>query len=79
MVIGKIPFFLILFFILTIPLVTPRLIWIVRSRKTFGVMGFEGRGTAGEQIPNPGVVPWGSGLLLTLKSPYIRLWSIHPN
>jgi hypothetical protein len=147
MVIGKIPFFLILFFILTIPLVTPRLIWIARSRKTFGVMGFEGRGTAGEQIPitysnlyyevggarvwftapprlgykegdpvpvryfradarvdnliglwgdvlvyggipellllifflHPGVVPWGSGLLLTLKSPYIRLWSIHPN
>jgi len=147
MVIGKIPFFLILFFSLTIPLVAPRLIWIARSRKTIGVMGFEGRGTAGEQIPltysnlyyivggarvwftappglgykegdpvpirylradarvdsliglwgdvlvyggipelfllifflHPKVVPWGSGLLLTLKSPYIRLWSIHPN
>ena len=28
---------------------------------------------------HPEVVPWGSGLLLTRKSPYIRLWSIHPN
>jgi hypothetical protein len=150
MVIGKIPFFLILFLSLTVPLVTPRLIWIARSRKTMGVMGFEGRGTAGEQIPltysnlyyvvggarvwftappgigykegdpvpvrylparvldarvdtliglwgdiivyggipafillifflHPEVVPWGSGLLLTGKSPYIRLWSTHPN
>jgi hypothetical protein len=147
MVIGKIPFFLSLWLSLTIPLVTPRLVWIVRSRKTMGVMGFEGRGTAGEQIPltysnlyymaggervwftgppglgykrgdpvpvrylradarvdsliglwgdilvyggiptfillicfiHPDVVPRGSGLLLTLKSPYIRLWSTHPN
>jgi hypothetical protein len=28
---------------------------------------------------HPDVVPRGSGLLLTLKSPYIRLWSTHPN
>jgi hypothetical protein len=150
MLIGKIPFFLILFLILTIPLVTPRLIWIARSRTAVGRMGFEGRGTAGEPIPltysnlyyqpvkeriwftappgmgykegdrvpvrylpasmtdarvdsfiglwgdilvyggipafillicfvHPEVVPWNSRLLLTLKSPYIRLWSIHPN
>jgi hypothetical protein len=147
MIIGKIPFFLILFSLIAIPLVAPRLIWIAGSRKTMGVMGFEGRGTAGEQIPltysnlyyeeggqrvwltgppglgykegdsvpvrylradarvdsliglwgdilvyggiptfillifflHPDVVPWGSGLLLTRKSPYIRLWSIRPN
>jgi hypothetical protein len=150
MIIGRTPFFLILFSMIAIPLVAPRLIWIVRSRKTVGIMGFESRGTAGEQIPltysnlyylaggervwftappglgykegdpvpvrylpatvtdarvdnliglwgdilvyggipelfllifflHPKVVPRGSGLLLTLKSPYIRLWSIHPN
>ena len=50
MVIGKIPFFLILFFLIAIPLLAPRLIWLARSRATVGVMGFEGRGTAGEQI-----------------------------
>jgi hypothetical protein len=150
MLIGKIPFFLILFSLIAIPLVVPRLIWLACSRRAVAVMGFEGRGTAGEQIPltysnlyyqpgkeriwftappglgykegdsvpvrylpasvtdarvdsciglwgdilvyggipefilliaflHPEVVPWGSRLLLTLKRPYIRLWSIHPN
>jgi hypothetical protein len=150
MIIGKTPFFLILFFLIAVPMITPRLIWLARSRTAVGVMGFEGRGTAGEQIQltysyfyfqpgkeriwftappgldykegdsvpvrylpaevtnarvdcliglwgdilvyggipelivliaffHPEVVPRGSGLLLTLKSPYIRLWSIHPN
>ncbi len=148
MIIGKIPFFLILFFLIAIPLLTLRLIWLARSRTAVGVMGFEGRGTAGEQIPltysnlhyqpgkeriwftappglgyregdpvpvrylpasetdarvdsfiglwgdilvyggipefillicflHPELVPWGSRLRLTLKRPYIRLWSIH--
>jgi hypothetical protein len=160
MIIGKIPLFLILFSLVAIPLVAPRLIWIAGSRKKMAVMGFEGRGTAGEPIPltysnlyfeegglqvwftappglgykegdpvpvrylraaksegrvrdggapdarvdsliglwgdilvyggiptfillilflHPDVVPWGSRLLLTRKSPYIRLWSIRPN
>jgi hypothetical protein len=150
MIIGKIPFFLILFLILLIPTLAPRVIWLARSRATMGTMGFEGHGTAGEQIQltntyiyyhlrnericfksipglgyregdpvpvrylpadlndarvntflgvwgdllvfagipalillisflHPDVVPWGSRLRLTLKRPYIRLWSTHPN
>lgn len=150
MIIGKTPFFLILFSLIAIPLLAPRLIWLARSRTAVGVMGFDGRGTAGEQIQltysniyyqpdkeriwftgppglgyqegdpvpvrylpanvtdvrvnsliglwgdilvyggipelilllaflHPEVVPRGSGLLLTRKRPYIRLWSIHPN
>lgn len=51
MTIGKIPFFLTLFLIIAMPFVVPRLIWIARSRTLIGVMGFQGRGTAGEQIP----------------------------
>jgi hypothetical protein len=50
MIIGKVPFFLVVFFLIAIPLLAPRLIWLARSRATVGVMGFEGRGTAGEQI-----------------------------
>jgi hypothetical protein len=50
MVISKTPFFLMLFGLIVVPLVVPRLIWLVRSRPTLGVMGFEGRGTAGDQI-----------------------------
>ena len=51
MTIGKIPFFLTLFLVIAIPFVLPRLAWIARSRTMMGVMGFQGRGTAGEQIP----------------------------
>jgi hypothetical protein len=51
MTIGKIPFFLTIFLLLAIPFVVPRLIWLARSRTITGVMGFEGRGTAGEQFP----------------------------
>jgi len=150
MIIGKTPFFLSLFLLIAVPLITPRLVWLARSRAMTGVMGFEGRGTAGEQIQltyafiyfqpgkeriwftappglgykkddsvpvrylpaevtnaridcliglwgdilvyggipeiillicflHPEVVPRGSALQLTLKSPYIRLWSIHRN
>lgn len=136
--------------VIAVPFVLPRLIWLAGSQPAVGWMGFEGRGTAGEQmgltysyvyyrpdrdtiwfaasggsaykhgdrvpvrfqthafgdakinsflgiwgdilvyggIPefillicmmHPKMVPWGSKLRLTLKSPYIRLWSIHPN
>ena len=50
MTIGKFPFFLILFFLIGIPMVAPRLIWLARSRTVKGIMGFAGRGTVGEQL-----------------------------
>jgi hypothetical protein len=50
MVFRKTPFFLLLFGLIVVPIIVPRLIWLTRSRKTVGVMGFEGRGTAGDQI-----------------------------
>jgi len=150
MIIGKTPFFVCLFVLIATPFVVPRLVWLTRSHLTMGIMGFEGRGTAGEQISltysyvyyrpgrdtiwfaassglpykhgdrvpvrfevsavadarvdnfvgiwgdvlvyggipelillifllHPQVVPRGSKLRLTLKSPYIRIWSTHPN
>lgn len=150
MTIRKIPFFVFLSLVIAIPFVVPRLIWLARSKPAVGWMGFEGRGTAGEQIglsysyvyyrpdrdtiwfaapsglgyqhgdPVPiryetgrvtdakvnscmgiwgdilvyggipelillicmlhqKMVPWGPSLRLTLKSPYIRIWSTHPN
>jgi hypothetical protein len=148
MLIGRNPFFLTLFLGLTIPLVTPRLIWLAHSRRATGWFGYESSGTAGDMLSHshiyfqlggnniwfigpgglkrktddpmpvrylpsevtnariddffglwgdllvyggipelillfaflhPEVVPRNSRLLLTLKSPYIRLWSIHPN
>ena len=148
MIISKIPFFLVLFFSLTIPMVAPRLIWIAETRRTTGWMDYEGAASAGDMLSyshiyyrvgrktiwfnatgglkrkhdepmpvrylpddltnarigdflglwgdllvyggipelillisflHPDVMPWGSRLRLTLKRPYIRLWSTHPN
>jgi hypothetical protein len=148
MSIGKIPFFLTLFLLLTVPLVLPRLIWLSHSRRAPGWFGYEGSHSAGDMLSyshiyfcpgrdtiwfiapgglkrkaddplpvryaprepmdarvddflgiwgdllvyggipeiillfsflHPEVAPWGSRLRLTLKRPYIRLWSTHPN
>ena len=51
MIMHRIPFFLALFGILLIPLLAPRILWLLRSEKTTGIMAFETRGTAGDQLP----------------------------
>jgi hypothetical protein len=51
MIMHRITFFLGLFGILLIPLLVPRILWLLRAEKTMGIMAFETRGTAGDQLP----------------------------
>lgn len=53
MVVRRIPFFLGLFGIFFIVLLTNKLIWLMQSKKTTGVFAFQGRGNALEQITLP--------------------------
>ena len=44
-------FFLVLFGLLLMPLLVPRMLWLLQSERTMGLMAFETRGTAGDQLP----------------------------
>jgi hypothetical protein len=51
MIMHRTPFFLALFGILIIPLLASRVLWLLHAEKTMGIMAFETRGTAGDQLP----------------------------
>jgi hypothetical protein len=51
MILHRTTFFLALFGILLIPLLVPRMLWLLHAEKTMGIMAFETRGTAGDQLP----------------------------
>jgi hypothetical protein len=51
MIMHRTIFFLALFGILLIPLLAPRMLWLLRAEKAMGLMAFETRGTAGDQLP----------------------------
>jgi hypothetical protein len=51
MIMHRTPFFLALFGILIIPLLATRMLWLLHSEKTTGIMAFETRGIAGDQLP----------------------------
>jgi hypothetical protein len=51
MITHRTNFFLALFCILLIPLLVPRILWLMHSEKTMGIMAFETRGTLGDQLP----------------------------
>ena len=44
-------FFLVLFVLYAVPLVAGKFIWLLHSRRAMGIMAFEGKGEAGDQIP----------------------------
>lgn len=50
MILSKTSFFAILFFAVALPFSGRRLLWLLRSKSATGVVGFEGRGIAGEQL-----------------------------
>lgn len=50
MIFSKTSFFAILFLAVAIPFSGRRLLWLLHSSRAPGVVGFEGRGTAGEQL-----------------------------
>jgi hypothetical protein len=51
MIMHRTTFFLALFGILLFPLLVSRMLWLLQSEKTMGIMAFETRGTAGDQLP----------------------------
>jgi hypothetical protein len=51
MIMHRTTFFLALFGLLLIPLLVPRMLWLLHAEKTMGIMAFETRGTAGDQLP----------------------------
>jgi hypothetical protein len=50
MIMHRTPFFLALFGILLFPLLVHRILWLMHSERTTGIMAFETQGTLGDQI-----------------------------
>src|SRR5579872_2608797 len=50
MTLPRTRFFLYFCLLLVVPFLTPKLLWLTNTRTTTGVMAFEGRGDAGEQM-----------------------------
>jgi len=50
MLINRTTFFVTLFLALLIPLLGSKIIWLTHSEKTQGIVAFEGKGNAGDQI-----------------------------
>lgn len=53
MVMSRTKFFLALFSLLIVPLLSYKLIWLLRSKKATGIFAFEGRGNALDQMRFP--------------------------
>jgi hypothetical protein len=51
MTMHKVPFFLLLLFIVTTPFWVSKVFWLLHSKRAEGWMAFEGKGEAGEQLP----------------------------
>lgn len=51
MIISRNKFFLVAAATLLLPMLVPKMIWLTHTRHSIGVMAFEGRGGAGDQIP----------------------------
>jgi hypothetical protein len=50
MLLRKTPFFLLLSLLILVPLLAYKVHWLIHSKKTRGVMAFEGQGNAGDQV-----------------------------